>query len=142
MKRMYIRKRDVLEHGMTEGCPGCNAIKNNKKSMNHTDACRQRIEAKISESEGGKRRIQENENRQNEVLARRLEDEEKRRRTEDPKEDERGKRIKTHQDEPPNAPAESSKARTCERPSAEGEDERRKRIKTLNDDMRSGRGER
>ena len=40
VKRMKIMKNDFDEIGLTDGCPGCNAIRAGKPSQNHAEACR------------------------------------------------------------------------------------------------------
>ena len=39
-----ITKQDINEFGATIACPGCNAIKDNKRAQAHSDRCRMRIE--------------------------------------------------------------------------------------------------
>ena len=38
---------DLQQHGYTDGCPGCDAAANGAKAVGHSNACRQRIEAKM-----------------------------------------------------------------------------------------------
>ena len=45
---MYITKDDVENMGMTPGCKGCIAAKNNWPPRNHTEACRVRMETAVS----------------------------------------------------------------------------------------------
>ena len=47
-RRMYITKDDVDRMGMTPGCKGCIAAKNNWAPKNHTEACRTRMETAVS----------------------------------------------------------------------------------------------
>ena len=47
-RRMYITKDDVDKMGMTPGCKGCIAAKNNWAPKNHTEACRTRMETAVS----------------------------------------------------------------------------------------------
>ena len=44
IKRERITKQGIDEFGATIGCPGCNAIKDNKRAQAHSDRCRVRIE--------------------------------------------------------------------------------------------------
>ena len=44
IQRERITKQDIDEFGATIGCPGCNAIKDNKRAQAHLDRCRKRIE--------------------------------------------------------------------------------------------------
>ena len=52
-------KSDILEHGPTEGCPGCKAIvRGSLIRAGHTDQCRQRIYDLIHDEEYGRARIE------------------------------------------------------------------------------------
>jgi hypothetical protein len=54
-RRMYIKKADVLTHGMTEHCKGCAAVNaHSTVSRNHGEACRERF-MKIFEDSGDSR---------------------------------------------------------------------------------------
>ena len=44
IQRERITKQDIDEFGATIGCPGCTAIKDNKRAQAHSDRCRRRIE--------------------------------------------------------------------------------------------------
>ena len=44
IQRERITKQDIDKFGPTLGCPGCNAIKDNKRAQAHSDRCRVRIE--------------------------------------------------------------------------------------------------
>ena len=44
VQRERITKQDIDEFGATIGCPGCSAIKDNKRAQAHSDRCRKRIE--------------------------------------------------------------------------------------------------
>ena len=44
IQRKRITKQDIDEYGATIGCPGCNAIKDNRRAQAHPDRCRTRIE--------------------------------------------------------------------------------------------------
>ena len=48
VQRERITKQDIDEFGATIGCPGCNAIKDNKRAQAHSDRCRKRIEECLS----------------------------------------------------------------------------------------------
>ena len=58
VRRMYIRKADVDEHGITDGCAGCRALMLEKPPQNHSPACRERIEGLIRHSESGQARLE------------------------------------------------------------------------------------
>ena len=46
-RRFKIYKRDYWEHGFTLGCPGCDAVKANRPSVNHNEECRARMEVAL-----------------------------------------------------------------------------------------------
>ena len=47
VQRERIAKQDINEFGATIGCPGCNAIKDNKRAQAHSDRCRMLIEERL-----------------------------------------------------------------------------------------------
>ena len=59
-----ITKQDIDECGATIGCPGCNAIKDNKRAQAHADRCRTRIEECLRTAPHGAERL----DRRNEVI--------------------------------------------------------------------------
>ena len=72
----YIYKKDVEEHGPTEGCPGCRAAMNPTSSFRakHSVECRKRFEEIMKQSEDGKRRVEKAEERMNKAVAKKFED--------------------------------------------------------------------
>eukprot|EP00971_Amphidinium_carterae_P071004 1403861-Amphidinium_carterae.5 len=59
-KRVYIRRdQELLEHGFTEGCIGCNAARLGLPPRPHTEECRQRIEQAMAATEKGRQRLAE-----------------------------------------------------------------------------------
>ena len=62
-RRLYITHNDIQKHGFTPGCPGCSAIRDKRKPVGHSPACRKRVEEAMASSEQGKRRMEEVENR-------------------------------------------------------------------------------
>ena len=55
-----IRNVDLLMHGYTEGCPGCNAARVDGSSRNHSEICRERQTNLIAlSSEGRQQRAEE-----------------------------------------------------------------------------------
>ena len=62
VKRFRISKEDFAEIGMTDGCPGCKAIRAGRPAQNHTEACRRRVENHLKESVQGKLRLDRAEN--------------------------------------------------------------------------------
>ena len=53
-----IMKRNLEKHGFTEGCPGCDAAKNNTQQRPHTTDCRNRMRNAMFKDAGTKERIQ------------------------------------------------------------------------------------
>ena len=78
-KAMKVQKKDIEEHGYTVGCPGCTAMMNNSYQIAHDTKCRQRIQEELNKSEEGQARVERDDQRTGEALARELEkeDEEK-----------------------------------------------------------------
>eukprot|EP00971_Amphidinium_carterae_P194208 3853846-Amphidinium_carterae.3 len=59
-KRVYIRRdRELVDHGYTDGCLGCNAARLGWPPRPHTEACRARIEQAMADTEQGKQRLGE-----------------------------------------------------------------------------------
>ena len=61
-RRMKITKTDIYKYSFTPGCPGCRALEAKKPSQNHNDICRARIEARLSEEEEGRTRVEKRKN--------------------------------------------------------------------------------
>ena len=57
IQRERMTKQDIEEFGATIGCPGCNAIKDNKRSQAHSDRCRRRIEEGLRKTPHGAERL-------------------------------------------------------------------------------------
>ena len=72
----YIYKKDVEEHGPTEGCPGCRAAMNPASSFRakHTPECRERFEEIMMKTEEGKRRVSKAEERMTRAVSKKFED--------------------------------------------------------------------
>ena len=49
-RKMMILKRNIVEHGMSHGCQGCNAVMLQRSQREHSQSCRARIEAIIMSS--------------------------------------------------------------------------------------------
>ena len=64
IQRETSTKQDINEFGATIGCPGCNAIKDNKRAQAHSDRCRRRIEECLRVTPHGAERL----DRRNEVI--------------------------------------------------------------------------
>ena len=56
-QRETITKQDINEFGATIGCPGRNAIKDNKRAQAHSDRCRMRIEERLRTTPQGAERL-------------------------------------------------------------------------------------
>ena len=69
VQRERITKQDIDEFGATIGCPGCNAIKDNKRAQAHSDRCRKRIEECLRNTPHGAERLDRREEVINEALA-------------------------------------------------------------------------
>ena len=57
------------EFGATVGCPGCNAIKDNKRAQAHSDRCKKRIEECLRNTPHGAERLDRRDEVINEALA-------------------------------------------------------------------------
>ncbi len=76
LKRFRINRSDLIAHGYTEGCEQCKFVEENHKSkggLQHTEACRKRILEAISQSEAGRARLAEYDERVNRNIAERIE---------------------------------------------------------------------
>jgi len=51
IRRLKIRREDVIKYGITLGCPGCRAVNREVKGVNHNEKCRVRLEEAISRNE-------------------------------------------------------------------------------------------
>ncbi len=71
LKRLYIKKQDVIRYGETKNCAGCKAVKLSKRGVAHTEECRSRLEKEIKFHEPT--RIEKNEERSNRNIAEELE---------------------------------------------------------------------
>ena len=64
-----ITKQDIDESGATIGCPGCNAIKDNKRAQAHSGRCRTQIEECLRTTPHGAERLDRRNEVNNEALA-------------------------------------------------------------------------
>lgn len=71
-RRTYIRKVDILQHGYSERCPGCRAVRLGERAAPHTEACRKRIEEAMKGTADGATRVERAEERITEALAERV----------------------------------------------------------------------
>ena len=81
-RRMRLLPTDFLEHGYTAGCPGCDHIRRQKTSRNHTEACRKRMENCMADTAAGKARLERETARREEELTEALKTEDERIRVE------------------------------------------------------------
>ena len=80
IRRLYIKREDVMRHGYSQGCPGCQAIRLGRPAARHSDACRMRIEEAIKRSDP--ERLQRTDDRINQEIARRVEESDRKRKQE------------------------------------------------------------
>ena len=83
IERERITKRDIDEFGATIGCPGCNAIKDNKRAQAHSARCRKRIEERLRTIRHGAERLDRRSEVINEALAEEVRREEQRKKRSD-----------------------------------------------------------
>ena len=50
-RRVDIEKKDFEEHGYTSRCPGCSAMLKGKTRQRHNEACRNRMEEMLKDTE-------------------------------------------------------------------------------------------
>ncbi|CAE7805490.1 unnamed protein product [Symbiodinium sp. CCMP2592] len=69
-RRTYIRQSDLDKFGYTAGCEACSAIREGRKrtGINHTEHCRSRIMEALKNTEGGKARLEREEQCESEVF--------------------------------------------------------------------------
>ena len=57
-RRVYIRRVELMNHGLTPGCPGCEAVQAGTPPRGHTEPCRMRIETAMrGDKDGGEARV-------------------------------------------------------------------------------------
>ena len=69
VQRERITKQDIDEFGATIGCPGRNALRDNKRRQAHSDRCRRRIEESLRKTPHGAERLDLRDEVINEALA-------------------------------------------------------------------------
>ena len=69
VQRERITKQDIDQFGATIGCPGCNAIEDNKTAQAYSDRCRKRIEECLRNTPHGAERFDRRDEVINEALA-------------------------------------------------------------------------
>ena len=83
VQRERITEQDINEFGATIGCPGCNAIRDNKRAQAHSDRCRMRHEERLRTTPHGTERLDRGNEVVNEALAEEVRREEQKRRRSD-----------------------------------------------------------
>ena len=58
-QRVRITKADVKLHNPTIGCPGCSAVVDKRRSENHSESCRARFVEIFKQTEKGRKRLEE-----------------------------------------------------------------------------------
>ena len=56
-RRSKLQRQDVIQAGLTPGCPGCTAISRNAESQNHTEECRKKVEEWLINKGGSKAKL-------------------------------------------------------------------------------------
>lgn len=80
IRRVRLNPSDFKTHGFTPNCPGCKSILIGDTPRNHTDQCRERMESALNQTSDGSRRIKHVEERTTRIMARSIEEQEKRKR--------------------------------------------------------------
>ena len=58
-RRRYVTRADIDKFGETDGCPGCASIRTyGRTTVAHNDACRERVEKLLKESDEGRERLE------------------------------------------------------------------------------------
>ena len=76
LRHMRINTDDLDRHGYTDGCVQCTYIRRHRRARpgaSHSHTCRARMMEAIGQTEAGKRRIAQHDERTNELMARELE---------------------------------------------------------------------
>ena len=68
-RRMKITKADLVVHGYTPGCHGCNQALRGGTAQTHSEACRRRMESAIGATPEGAARLVQAADRVNEAIA-------------------------------------------------------------------------
>ena len=57
-RRVYIRRVELMKHGFTPDCPGCETVQAGTPPRGHTEPCRMRIETALrGDKDGGEARV-------------------------------------------------------------------------------------
>ena len=81
-RRRGITQTELDKYGFTEGCPGCIAKQRGEVAKKgHSEACRKRIEDMMRQNDEDKKKIEAADDRISHQIARKLEQEEKKRKT-------------------------------------------------------------
>ena len=77
VRRVRLNPSDFKMRGLTLDCPGCRAIKYGDPPRNHNDECRDRMESALSNSEQGRGRLRQAEEKMAVAVARQIEEQER-----------------------------------------------------------------
>ena len=69
-RRLKLSKNDFLFIGYTVGCNGCQALRLKGRAQNHSEVCRQRVEAELRQTPAGRARLEKQEHRLAETITR------------------------------------------------------------------------
>ena len=56
-KRFLITKEDIEQVGFSDGCVGCNAMRQGKTAQRHSEYCRRRVQDDLRSTEEGRERL-------------------------------------------------------------------------------------
>ena len=70
-ERVYLKQSDFDARGLTQGCPGCRAIREGMRAQGHSAVCRARMEELLQATAKGQQRLQEAERRARETAGER-----------------------------------------------------------------------
>ena len=62
-KRVYLKQSDFDAHGLTQGCPGCRAMREGTRAQGHSAICRARMEELLRGTAKGQQGLEEAERR-------------------------------------------------------------------------------
>ena len=63
LPRVYLKQSDFDAHGLTQGCPGCRAMREGTRAQGHSAICRARMEELLRGTAKGQQRLEEAERR-------------------------------------------------------------------------------
>ena len=69
-RRLRITKEDIERVGFSDGCVGCNVMRQGKTAQRHSEYCRRRVQEDLRNTEEGRERLDKAEERFNEAFVR------------------------------------------------------------------------